>query len=228
MDVVVLGYADCDSAKIHIAARYIHKFSPWVRRIFWVTEKNDNSLAEELIPGVQVIHVAELRKEVTFDIPIGAGALPEEALLHNIPQLSEHFFVLRKNSYLSQSLRALDLFTPNGIPLLFLTMPETASQPLGQIEQVTCTRLKEQGAAIEPRIYPVPGIYAQSKENSKQFLPVFSKLNTNKYSRKSSPADFTLNLPSLDYHVTLSHWTYASGHAVPKVLAHPLTRYAED
>ena len=93
-----------------MSVKTIRKFCPWVRNIYFVTQRPQNPNIEDVIV---IYHDQILPDEAlpTF------SSLAIESSLHKIPGLSEQFIYFNDDFYCGQPLNPLDFFTIDGIPI---------------------------------------------------------------------------------------------------------------
>lgn len=103
-DAVLLG--DWNAVKLAAAVASLRAAMPWLRHIHIPT-------------GI------EMPGQSVFALPEGI----EEAELHNVSSLAEHFFVFRPDGLPAAPLLREDFFTPNGMPLFFAASGGSADAP---------------------------------------------------------------------------------------------------
>ncbi len=134
------------------------------------------------------------------------GEIP--GALQNLPDLAGNFFVALADTDLSRVRHPLDLFTPNGIPLL-------AARPaaLSPAEAAFCDVLETRGLMSARELSFASDIYALTRECLEGF---------GAFCIASSQPEFE---NASDRLAALARWAYASALAIPAGPAHPLLRH---
>ncbi|MDR2124226.1 MAG: hypothetical protein LBP38_04490 [Desulfovibrio sp.] len=91
-------------------ARQLRRRQPWLRRIF-----ADGDAGLQAAPETTRFTAAELNSAAGDS----TAKLPAVALLHLLPDIAEHYLVVREPDAMPAAARIADFFTPNGIPLLY-------------------------------------------------------------------------------------------------------------
>lgn len=175
VDAVVLASSEeHDEARIRRVLDALDKHCPWLRRIFLI-KSGASSFA-----FINSERVATLAAD---DFTPGDSPFGPAAHVHEAPGLGEYYLVLSPEQAPVRNLLPLDFYTPNGIPLLPLEREgESAGGDASRI------------------VRPAPGILAQTKENSVDFLAT----------RKERPGG-----ASGDYRSESGLWAYAAARVVP-------------
>lgn len=126
--------------------------------------------------------------------------------LLSLPDLAEHCLAAFADSRLERLRQPLDLFTPNGIPLL----AARRAPALSPAEDAFCALLEERGLPPVREASFASDVYALTRECLEGFAAFAPELPL-------SP-DAPENLAAL------SRWAYASALAIPAGPAHPLLR----
>jgi hypothetical protein len=141
-------------------------------------------------------------------VHIAPGVAPVDTLrtLQTLPDLAGNFFVALAGSRLARIRHPLDLFTPNGIPLL----AARGVSSLPPEEAAFCASLEERGLAAAREASFTSDVYALTRECLEGFLA------------------FCVPLPGIaeapDSLASLARWSYAVALAIPAGSAHPLLR----
>ena len=136
---------------------------------------------------------------------------PENALaaIRALPDLTGNFFVAPAGTQLSRIRHPLDLFTPNGIPLL--AAREASS--LSPAEAAFCAILEERGLATAKEVSFASDVYALTRECLEGFIS---------FCAGASMPGIEKNPDNL---ANLARWAYAAALAIPAGPAHPLLRH---
>ena len=170
----------------------------WLDNIFFV-QRDNRYEPEALPPGVFVVPDSELY------LPEDAKRrMPEEAGLHRLAQLSEHYIIFPCRAALGNVAHPLDCFTPNGIPLL----PATALWD--GIHEIIASGpdlggLDEKLTRIAPSVEKMENHRAcpQTKDNAEAFLPFY----------ESFSAQNGACTPD-GYRASLQQWSFLTGRGV--------------
>ena len=106
-----------DNDELRYSLRSICKFSPWVNRIFLVTDGqrpawlNANNRRISLIPHTDIIPQPYLP---TFNSHV------IESYIHTIERLSEHYIYFNDDCLMTRPCTTNSFFTQNGLPLVFI------------------------------------------------------------------------------------------------------------
>ena len=170
----------------------------WLDNIFFVQRDNQHE-AEALPPGVFFVPDSELYLPEDTE-----RRMPEEAGLHRLVQLSEHYILFPYRAALGNVAHPLDFFTPNGIPLL----PATALWD--GIHEIFASgpnldSLDEKLTNIAPSVEKMEydRAYPQTKDNAKTFLPFY----------ESFRAQSGAYIPG-GYRTSLQQWIFLTGRGV--------------
>ena len=130
-------------------------------------------------------------------------------LLQTLPDLAGNFFVARAGAKLARIRHPLDLFTPNGIPLL----AARGSAALTPAEAAFCAILEERGLMTAKEVSFASDVYALTRECLEGFVafcaaPPFPDI-------AEAPGSLA----------NLARWAYAAALAIPAGPAHPLLRH---
>ena len=170
----------------------------WLDNIFFVQRDNQYE-AEALPPGAFFVSDSELYLPEDPE-----RRMPEEAGLHRLTQLSEHYILFPCRAAPGNVAHPLDYFTPNGIPLLPATAlwdgihEIIASGPdLGVLDE----RLTNIAPSVEKMEYH--RAYPQTKDNAEAFLPFY----------ESFCAQSGAYTPD-GYRTSLQQWIFLTGRGV--------------
>jgi hypothetical protein len=151
---------------------------PWLRLLFLVLD------GEELpdLPHAP----ANLRPVGGGDFPASAAGPDPARAAHDLPGLSEQYLLVRAGSAPERDMLPSDFFSPNGIPFVFLDRTEKGPATFSAVS----------------------GIFAQTKENSADFLAGLAGV-----------AGVSNPVPSgaecRDYFTSAGRWACSAGRAVP-------------
>lgn len=166
LDIVILVQNGRESALQPAIADGIKKWKSTNQRVNAVYIVSEKSCLK-----AQGGHFAEIRSLLT---DIEKSNVPVEAALHLIPCLQEYFCVIPESGIDYFSARALDFFTPNGIPLLLQAdEPAHGSPGLPSFPESLAAYIENAGFGYEPSILPHAGIYGQRKTLCKECLLFF-------------------------------------------------------
>lgn len=172
---------------------------PWLGKTFFIRQKGED-MPEELPAGVFSLPASALASEED-----GADRPPLEALLHLLPQLSEHYLTFTSAQEPPASLLSLDFFTPNGIPLIpAAALAQGLEQMLASSDPLAALKAERGLFGLNS---PAPGLllpYPQTKDNSSGFLPFFM----------SAPQHEGAS-PELAYRFLLQQWLFLTGRGAP-------------
>jgi len=129
--------------------------------------------------------------------------------LQTLPNLAGNFFVTLAGTKLTRIRHPLDLFTPNGIPLL----AARGASSLSQAEAAFCAIMEERGLAAAKEVSFASDVYALTEECLEGFIAFCAE----------SPLPGTEEVP--DSLANLARWAYAVALAIPAGPAHPLLRH---
>jgi len=129
--------------------------------------------------------------------------------LQTLPDLAGNFFVTPAGTSLSRIRHPLDLFTPNGIPLL--AARGTSSLP--PAEAAFCAILEKHGLASAKEVSFASDVHALTRECLEGFIAFCAASSLPEHE----------NTP--DRLAALARWAYAAALAIPAGPAHPLLRH---
>ncbi|CAM9860955.1 unnamed protein product, partial [Phaeothamnion confervicola] len=128
-----------DSNELLYSLRSLHRYAPWVRRVFLVTNGQLPRWLDAAHPRLTVVTHAEIFPEGgsggSGDSSYGSSVLPVfssaaiEAHLHRIPGLAEHFVYFNDDVMLGADTWPEDFLLPSGIQRLYTSwaVPPCAS-----------------------------------------------------------------------------------------------------
>lgn len=109
-------YADNDELKYSL--RSIDIYTPWIRKIFIVTDNQIPKWLDTSNPKIQIIDHKEIMP--TESLPCFNSSLIEK-FFHKIPGLAEHFLYANDDMFVNRKTVAEDFFTEDGFPIIRLT-----------------------------------------------------------------------------------------------------------
>lgn len=193
VDAVIIP-AEGSALSLEEAALTLHSLkthAPWLRRIHLLAAELPGDLTDEklyLLPPASIV-------------PQNA-TMPPQGYLHMAADLAEYYLVITAGKQVEHESLAVDYFTPNGIPLLFLHEAGTnQAEHTASHTPALDNALTAAGLSIETGLQPMRcAISASCKENDAAFLAFAG----------------ALPLPDAEpYHHALAHWGYAAGRVVP-------------
>ncbi|MDL2316795.1 hypothetical protein LJC59_06930 [Desulfovibrio sp. OttesenSCG-928-A18] len=169
-------------------ARLRH-LAPWLRSVYVYSPQADGNPHTDR-------NRRKHRQPVPFSLDVRDKdrALPPDALLHKLTELSEQYLIIHGLRSYPRALHALDFFTPNGIPLV------AAALLPGFQDAHKEPRHKQEDACGEITVY------GQNKDNSRNFLQFY--LERNATGSKESP-------DAARYKQQLAVWSFKQSLAIP-------------
>ncbi len=209
VDCVILAVSSAwEGADLTASAKAVRNALPFIRRLYIVREPAaaPSGAPAELPADTEILSPASLPRQAETGMNRGE-ALPVEALLHVIPEVSEHFLVLHaplSPEPAQEPLHPLDFFTPNGIPLVSLCAVAVPSPRLESFLQA----LRREGLPADARLAFTAGLDARTRESAAEFLPLY----VGAIARQAGDGESG----GPDYSAAFAHWTYAAARAVPR------------
>ena len=159
-----------DNEELRYSLRALESYTPWVRRIFIVT---DNQAPNWLDTGHDKITIVDHRDFIPHDYLPTFNSHVIEAFLHRIPGLAEHYMYLNDDVFLARPCAKSEFFTPNGLPLAFvdwrarrLSGYKFTKTPHAQSYFNTLRILQEHGIPTDPAFITAHGPYPQTRANA--------------------------------------------------------------
>lgn len=105
--------------ELRYSLRSLYYFSPWVRKIYLVT---DDQVPDWYEPGCEMIEIISHRELFPDERSLPTfNSHAIESVLHRIPGLSEHFLYMNDDVFFSSVIHAEAFFEVNGIARTFLS-----------------------------------------------------------------------------------------------------------
>ncbi len=173
--------------------------APWLRRIYLVTDTPRNAAKET--QDIRVISPEALQRAHPQ-----AGNLPVEALLHTLPDLAEHFLIYAYPSLKTPPLHPLDFFSPNGIPLLDMSLWPSCMELLHTAvhnhTQAAATLADAPLLAAQEGVERTPPLFGQCREIFASLLLALQERGPN------------LSAEDGHYFQLLTRWAYATAKGI--------------
>jgi hypothetical protein len=118
-----------DHGEIELCLASVHKYLPWVRTVYLVTDKQTPSCIS-LYPQVKVIDHSQILDENCLQPTFNSNVV--EAYLHRIPELSEYFLYANDDMFVGQPIKKLEWFRQTS-PLVSLR-PRVLTYPIQEFE----------------------------------------------------------------------------------------------
>ncbi|WP_297083612.1 stealth conserved region 3 domain-containing protein [uncultured Demequina sp.] len=103
--------------EIYFAVAAVHKYAPWTRTIYIVTDGQTPARVVEDFPDVVIVDHSEIFPDPSVLPVFNSHAI--ESCLHRIPGLSEHFLYFNDDVMLTRSAVPEDFFLGNGVAKFF-------------------------------------------------------------------------------------------------------------
>ena len=93
-----------DHGEIELCLASVHKYLPWVRTVYLVTDKQTPSCIS-LYPKVKVIDHSQILDENCLQPTFNSNVV--EAYLHRIPELSEYFLYANDDTFVGEPIKKI-------------------------------------------------------------------------------------------------------------------------
>lgn len=159
VDAVILSGEKNTSQDMQASLASLGTYAPWLRKIYvQATTLPDGASSKcTLLPEVFLTAA--------------------EYSLHNLAELSEEFIVMESGCVREKNIEILDLYTPNGVPLLPVEEQLQGEAPALPAELLAA--FEKIGLSPEPYLVaPATRIRAHCKNIVKQFVPLYALLSS--------------------------------------------------
>ena len=207
--------ASCGEIKVPLEGRLCTSLAPAfsVDGVLLEASPEEAAAVRLKMPWLRHVHAANS----SFLRP-GKGLTPGDLSDPTGPvELAEHFFIAVADSRLERIRMILDLFTPNGMPLLAVS---AAGRKLPAAEAAWCAFLEERGFLSGREASFVSDIYPMTRECLEGFTPLYGEFLAQNEGAGEKTA-VSGSRPELV--AALARWAYASAKAVPAGPLHPLS-----
>ena len=161
---------------------------------------------DAVLPGGTEQEAAKLRHAMPWLRRLHTVQNASPSVLHTLPDLADNFFVTLAGANLPHIRHPLDLFTPNGIPLLAVC----ATASLSPAEAALCAMLEQRDCIAAREVSFVSGVYSLTRECLDGFAAFCA----------DAPLPENAKMP--DAFACLARWAYSVALAVPAGPGHPL------
>ena len=122
-----------DNNELRYSLRSLHRYAPWIRRIFIVTDGQVPSWLDTAHPRIEIVDHTAIFPDRRFLPTFNSCVI--EAFLHRIPGLAERYLYLNDDFFLGQPVAPSDFVTESGRQILHVE-----NTPLPRFRQLALMR----------------------------------------------------------------------------------------